>query len=227
MRYRAEDKFCCSRAEMYLLQRKLEAVLRADSNEENQDGYSIVSLYFDDLEDTCYYDTADGAQVRNKYRIRIYNHSLETIKLEVKEKKDNRIHKKSKTISEAQMQRLLGGECIEESYSPEDPATLFNAAIRMRGLRPKIIVAYERKAFVYEPGNVRITLDRNVRGSLDVMHFGNPDLVYEGLREQDSVLEVKYDELIPGFLLQLLELGNLQQSAFSKYQLCREENRCQ
>ena len=36
------------------------------------------------------------------------------------------------------------------------------------------------------------------------------------------MLEVKYDEFIPGFLLQLLELGNMQQSAYSKYQLCRE-----
>ena len=36
------------------------------------------------------------------------------------------------------------------------------------------------------------------------------------------MLEVKYDEFIPDFLLQLLELGELQQSAYSKYQMCRE-----
>ena len=35
------------------------------------------------------------------------------------------------------------------------------------------------------------------------------------------VLEVKYDEFIPDFLVQLLELGNMQQTAYSKYQLCR------
>lgn len=220
--YRAEDKFCCSDTELQLLQRKLGAVLRADSNEESEEGYSIVSLYFDDLENTCYHDTADGVEVRNKYRIRIYNHSLETIKLEVKEKRDNRIRKKSRTISREQMKRLMRGECIEEGFSAEDPATLFNLAIRTRGLRPEIIVAYERKAYVYEPGNVRITLDRNVRVSDQTERFGDPQTDYDVLREQDSVLEVKYDELIPGFLLQLLELGNLQQTAFSKYQLCRE-----
>lgn len=220
--YRAEDKFCCSRTEMELLQRKLEVVLQADANEENVEGYSIISLYFDDLEDTCYRDTMDGVEIRNKYRIRIYNNSLRTIKLEVKEKKDNRIRKKSKTITEEQMNQLIQGECIEESYSEDDPATLFNRAIQMRGLRPKVIVAYERKAYIYKAGNTRITFDRNVRASNQIYRFGEENIAYDFLREYDDVLEVKYDEFIPGFLLQLLELGNLQQTAFSKYQLCRE-----
>lgn len=83
-------------------------------------------------------------------------------------------------------------------------------------------MTYERKAYVYEPGNVRITFDRNVRASSRVEAFGEKNISYDFLREYDKVLEVKYDELIPGFLLQLLELGNMQQSAYSKYQLCRE-----
>lgn len=228
--YRAEDKFCCTREEMYLLQAKLEAVLRADSNEESREGYSIVSLYFDDLEDTCLRDTVEGSEIRNKYRIRIYNNSLRTIKLEIKEKKDNRIRKKSRTITREQMEDLIRGKCIAHTFSEEDPATLFDLAICQRGLRPKVIVAYERKAFIYGPGNVRITLDRNVRASDQIEYFGTEKLQYDYLRAYDSVLEVKYDELIPGFLLQLLEVGNLQQTAFSKYQLCREreeERLCQ
>ena len=35
------------------------------------------------------------------------------------------------------------------------------------------------------------------------------------------VLEVKYDELLPDFIAQALELGTLQQCAFSKYYLGR------
>ena len=159
---------------------------------------------------------------RNKYRIRIYNDSLDVIKLEVKSKRDNRILKRSRTISIAEMKSLINGECIEDSASEEDPATLFNLAIKTRGLRPRVIVAYERKAYVYEPGNVRITFDRNVRASGRVEEFGQKNIVYDFLQEYDKVLEVKYDEFIPDFLLQLLELGNMQQSAYSKYQLCRE-----
>ena len=221
--YRVEDKFCCSAQEMYQLQRRLSVVMQDDSNENNTEGYSVISLYFDDLADTCLADTIDGHEVRKKYRIRIYNNSMKVIKLEVKEKMDNRISKKSKSITEQQMRKLMRGEYIKDNCSAEDPATLFNLAIRTRGLRPKVIVAYERKAYVYQLGNVRITFDRNVRASNQVEDFGKTQACYDWLKEQDAVLEIKYDEFIPAFLLQLLELENLQQVSYSKYQLCREQ----
>ena len=220
--YRVEDKYNCTATELVTLQSRMEAVLRPDENEGGPEGYSITSLYFDDLEDSCLQDTEDGVNLRNKYRIRIYNDALSVIKLEVKTKRDNRIMKRSRSISIAEMKRLINGECIEDSASGEDPATLFNLAIKTRGLRPKVIVAYERKAYVYEPGNVRITFDRNVRASGRVEQFGQKNISYDFLQEYDKVLEVKYDEFIPDFLLQLLELGELQQSAYSKYQMCRE-----
>lgn len=220
--YRVEDKYNCTEAQMTLLQSRMEAALRSDVNEGGPQGYSIESLYFDDLADSCLQDTVDGVNRRSKYRIRIYNGSLDVIKLEVKTKRDNRILKRSKTITKEQMESLMRGECIEDGASVEDPATLFNLAIRTQGLRPKVIVAYERKAYVYEPGNVRITFDRNVRASRHVESFGQKNTSYDFLREYDKVLEVKYDEFIPGFLLQLLETGNMQQTAYSKYQLSME-----
>ena len=112
--YRVEDKYNCSEAEMYMLQARMEAVLHADDHENSLEGYRIVSLYFDDLCDSCLHDTVDGVNRRVKYRIRIYNDSLDVIKLEVKSKKDNRILKRSKNISRAQMERLMRGDCIEE-----------------------------------------------------------------------------------------------------------------
>lgn len=245
--YRVEDKFCCSAQEMYQLQRRLEGVLRADSNEKNAEGYSVVSLYFDDFKDTCLTDTREGHNDRRKFRIRIYDHSLKTIKLEIKEKKNNRIFKRSKQITEEEMHRLLHGQCIadpsvrepsakefsanrsairepsvNEFSVTEDPALSFNLAVKTQGLRPKVIVAYERKAYLYEPGNVRITLDRNVRASRQLEAFGSREIFYDYLEGQDAVLEIKYDEFLPQFLLQLLETGSMRQTAYSKYQLCRE-----
>ena len=220
--YRVEDKYNCSAAELITLQSRMEAVLRPDVNEGGPEGYRITSLYFDDFADSCLRDTEDGVNRRNKYRIRIYNDSLDVIKLEVKTKQDNRILKRSRSISIADMKRLMNGEGIEDTASGDDPATLFNLAIKTQGLRPRVIVTYERKAYVYEPGNVRITFDRNVRASGRVEAFGEKNISYDFLQECDKVLEVKYDEFIPDFLLQLLELGNMQQSAYSKYQLWRE-----
>lgn len=220
--YRVENKYNCGGTEMYMLQQRIEAVLSPDRNESNPEGYSVVSLYFDDLTDSCLQETVDGVNLRDKYRIRIYNDSLDVIKLEVKSKKDSRILKRSKSITREQLVCLMNGQCIEDTASVDDPATLFNIAIQTRGPRPKVVVAYERKAFVFGPGNVRITFDRNVRASRRTEDFGKANINYDFLRECDKVLEVKYDEFIPDFLVQLLELGNMRQSAYSKYQLCRE-----
>lgn len=220
--YRVEDKFSCDGMSMYLLESRISSVLKPDANSDNLEGYGIFSVYFDDLHDTCLQDTIDGNPVRRKYRIRIYNNSFDTIKLEIKEKDRNRVLKKSKNISYEQMQMLLHGECVEDDCSFDDAATLFNLAIKEKGLRPKIIVAYERKAYVFGAGNVRITFDRNIRASTKIEDFGKTGAYYERLKEYDSVLEIKYDEFLPGFIAQLLELGNMQQTSYSKYKLCRE-----
>ncbi len=220
--YRVEDKYWGTALELYQLQRRLDTVLRADMNENGRDGYSVVSLYFDDLADSCLAEAAEGNNDRRKYRIRIYNHSLDVIKLEVKENRNNRIFKKAKRITAEELEKLADGRCIEDSSSAEDPAFLFNAAIRTRGLRPKVIVAYERKAYTYAPGNVRITFDRNVRASRRTDEFGRQGIAYDFLEDGDSVLEIKYDEFLPGFILQLMETGRLRQTAYSKYRLCRE-----
>lgn len=222
--YRVEDKFFCSEQDLFLLQARLQTVLEPDKNQTSADGYCITSVYFDDLFDTHLQDTEDGSRLREKYRIRIYNGSFDVIKLEIKYKRDNRVMKRATGITPAQMRELMNGHCIRsENESMEDPITLFNLAIANRGLRPKIIVEYDRSAYVYEPGNVRITLDRNIRASDRLEAFIRGEkLTYEYAREPDQVLEVKYDEFLPGFISGMLETGNLNQTSYSKYRICRE-----
>ncbi len=220
--YRVEDKYCCTALDMYQLQQRIDAVLQADSNESSINGYQVISLYFDDLTDSCLNAVREGSYSRLKYRIRIYNDSLDRISLEVKEKQGSRIYKKTRCITEKEMQQLICGQCIPASSSLEDPAFMFNLAIQTKSLRPKVIVAYERKAYIYASGNVRITFDRNIRASSQIASFGSKKISYDPMYGQDTVLEIKYDEFLPEFILQLLEQNSLQQTAFSKYRFCRE-----
>lgn len=220
--YRVEDKYACSEEDMLLCQMRIKNILHPDSNGAGKEGYTITSLYFDDVYDSCLRDNEDGADRRWKYRIRIYNHSFRNVKLEIKLKKYNRILKRSGSITIDQMKRLICGECIEDDFPTMDnPVTLFNLAIREKGLRPVVIVEYDREAYVYEAGNVRITFDRNVRMSDWIERFGDVDLYMEPVKGEERVLEVKYDEFLPDFIAQLLESGNMNQCAFSKYRACR------
>lgn len=222
--YRVEDKYLCRERELVLLQERLKNVLRTDVNQKNDTGYTITSIYFDDLFDSHLSDTIEGVGQRQKYRIRIYNNSLDVIKLEVKYKKYNRVMKKSCIISEDDMRILLLGKCIKmNDISMDNPIALFNLAIRNRGLRPKVIVEYNRKAFVFPSGNVRITLDRRLRAGNQIENFGKKGIVLNEIKEAQNVLEVKYDEFLPGFIAQLLEIDNMHQTSYSKYRLCREK----
>lgn len=218
--YRVEDKYVISDDRLWILERRIAMLLPIDSLS-GEDGYRISSLYFDDLTDSMLTDTLDGNPFRDKYRIRIYNDSFSIIKLEVKRKKYNRVTKVSSEITADELQALVSGRTIPDKNDLHDARTLFNLAIKTRGLIPKIIVTYDRKAYVHESGNVRITFDRNIRASDQCELFGKHNINYDLSEDSGSVLEVKYDEFIPRFIMQLLETGNMFQTSNSKYGICR------
>lgn len=230
--FRVEDKYLLNELNMFFLEKRLSSIMEPDSFSVNG-GYLISSIYFDDINDTCLQDVIDGIEKRNKYRIRIYDNSLKTIKLEIKHKDHNHIFKEGCIISEEELTEILKGNTIREE-SNEAPCnnalSQFNYAIKTKGLKPKVIVTYERTALVSEAGNVRITFDRNIRSSDRFDLFGSEDLVSNSVdvvTDFDSIVEVKYDELLPSYISDFLEMGNMWQVSCSKYELCREAIKCQ
>lgn len=222
--YRVEDKYFCGERDLFLLEKRIASFLQTDINQKDGIGYVVTSLYFDDVADSDYQDAVNGNARREKYRLRIYNDSCEAIKLEVKQKLYNRVKKKSQLITLEQAKKLIAGEILDEEVVRKgDAAEAFNLAVRVRGLRPRLLVSYDRSAYVYPVGNVRITFDRKIRFSKEVESFGEKSPFYIFERQEESVLEVKYDEVLPNFIVQLLELGNMYQTAYSKYKIGREK----
>lgn len=217
---RVEDKYVISSAEAKLLTDRLEVFLEPDPMEKDENGYIVSSLYFDDVSDTHLKDTVEGNPIRKKFRIRIYNNSFDTIKLEVKHKIYNRTLKVADIITREEMLSLMDGELIRENS--HNPAVKdFNLNILNSALKPKVIVTYLRKAFVFDPGNVRITFDSEIRGSKETEMFGASGLMYDNT-ESRIIMEIKYDEFLPDCVSRLMNTGNMQRTAFSKYRVCRE-----
>lgn len=207
---------------MLILESRVKVILRPDAYA-GKPSYQVTSLYFDNREDTLWRDAEDGVSFRNKYRIRIYNNVPDPIKLEVKYKAYNRVYKKSKTITREEAARLIAGECLEDPEpSMDSPVTLFNLALRQDLLRPRAVVDYHRSAYIFVPGNVRVTFDRDIRASSRFEGFLDGACPWTSVDETDRILEVKYDEFLPGFIAQLLETGNMLQYSYSKYRLGRE-----
>ena len=216
---RVEDKYWLPRYDFIKTREIIDAVLPMDQGRQ----YKISSLYFDDIFDTDLRDTVAGNPRRKKLRIRIYNDSFSTIKLEVKNKSYSRIEKFSSSISVEEMKILMNGETISwNDTSARDPRNIFNEGIITAGLRPKVIVTYERSAYHYDSGNTRITFDSDVRASDQVELFGNSDLYYDNLKYCNSILEVKYNEFLPDYVAKMFHVDSMQRISFSKYGLCRK-----
>ena len=87
-------------------------------------------------------------------------------------------------------------------------------------LRPRTIVDYTREAFIYKAGNVRITVDSNIRMSDHVTDFLNPDCVTIPAAA-GIILEVKFDEFLPDIIRDAVQLGDRRETEFSKYVVSR------
>ena len=89
------------------------------------------------------------------------------------------------------------------------------------GLRAKVIVDYIREPFVYAPGNVRVTLDSEIRTGMRCTNFLNPNCLTVPIKKSPSILEVKWDQYLPDVVRNAIQLGCRHSSAFSKYAASR------
>ena len=86
---------------------------------------------------------------------------------------------------------------------------------------PKTIVDYTREPFVYTAGNVRVTLDYDLRVGLHSQDFLNPDCIMVPVLDAPIILEVKWDEYLPDFVRRIVQVPTSHEEAFSKYAMCR------
>lgn len=222
-RYRHEFKYLCSYGQLRMIQVRLSGLIPLDPHVGESGIYNIRSLYFDDYYDSYLRENEAGTDPREKFRIRIYNHSSERISLELKKKVRGKTQKLSCPLTEGQCRKLMAGEIPDIPGDAPPVLQKLVLLMRTRLLRPKVIVEYDRVPYVYPYGNVRVTLDENIRAS------GRADLFLEDqiplrpiLQSGQHILEVKYDEYLPDYIYRAIQTEDLQQTAFSKYYLCRK-----
>lgn len=215
---RHEVKYLISRFEAELLKRRLPLLLQPDGHAREDGSYFIRSIYFDDPDFTAYNEKLSGVKERTKYRIRFYNFRDSVIVLERKSKDGDLTGKESVRIDRATAERLLRGD---ESLRRLPGLAGEFGRLRQGVYKPVCIVDYDRFAYKYRLGNVRVTLDTDVRTS--PYHTGLFDarlLTVPVLEPDEVVLEVKYDEFLPAQVGALLEGVKKQRNSVSKYTKC-------
>jgi len=222
--YRHEFKYLVSAAQIPLLRSRISCIMSPDPHTGPAGDYEIRSLYFDDYHNRCFYDNENGTDPREKFRIRIYNASPSRITLECKRKERGMTLKTVCPLTADQAQSLMQNLPLPVA-EPVSPLLRKLDLLRQTELmHPVVTVNYVREPFIYSDGNVRVTFDTDISSaSCDPEGFFSPELpVRPVLPLGTHLMEVKYDGFLPDFIYRSLNLGQLRQTSFSKYYLCRK-----
>ena len=220
MEFRHEWKIEINYSDMLALRQRLRAVAGTDVHA--IDGkYRIRSLYFDNPADKALREKLDGVNMREKFRIRYYNEDTSLIHLEKKSKLNGLCSKESTQLSPAEAQAIVDGRLDWMPAADRPLVQELYAKMRSQGLKPRTIVDYTREPYVFSPGNVRVTLDYDIRTGLGCTNFLDPDCVTVPAGDAPIILEVKWDSFLPNIIRDAVQLSGRRSAAFSKYAACR------
>lgn len=224
--YRNEWKFYCNEIELESIKSKLSNALMYDIHSMPfNEGYTVHSLYFDDYFNSCVFDNEGGYNKRYKYRIRYYNKDKYHIHLERKEKLNGMCRKHMCNLSKDEYEMIINGKAKDLFWKTDNKLLKeFCLDCINKLFVPKLIVDYDRIAYVEPISNVRITFDKNISVSTKTSEFLSDGYIkFPLLNKGMHVLEIKFDDILPSYIKQVININTLKQSSFSKYYLGRKK----
>ena len=220
--YRHEYKYVLDNMKTVLMKARAGALFRKDPHARPDGTYSIKSLYFDDINNGCFFDAANGNDPRAKFRIRLYNDDTDMIRLEKKIKQNGFTLKEQTVLSREECEALIQGRLMDVGCTEDDKKKSLLSQMSVNGLIPVIIIAYERQPYIYPGSDIRFTIDTRITFSTDVKSFLDPDKkAMMSLGGGFSVMELKWGRYLPGHITDCLTINSLEKSRFSKYYYCR------
>ena len=220
MKYRHEKKHEITMADMIAIRQRLQAVAEPDTHA--IDGkYLIRSLYCDTPTNKALLEKQFGVSRRQKFRIRYYNNDPSLIHLEKKCKAGELGTKVSAPLTPQQAQAIVDGDIAWMQSSEHPLIQEFYSQMMSQQLRPRTIVDYTREPFIYGPGNVRVTLDYDIRTGMKSTDFLNPECITIPAAPGICIMEVKWDEYLPEIIRDAVQLPFCRTGSFSKYEVCR------
>ncbi|NHN32088.1 polyphosphate polymerase domain-containing protein [Paenibacillus agricola] len=223
LKYRHEMKYLINHHQFFIIRQRLKSLMSPDKNAGPTGEYHIRSLYFDDVNNKALHEKLGGVRDRAKYRIRIYNVEDNVIHFEKKIKRNDYIAKIKEPLTRDMYDAIIAGD-YEVLNDPSKPLFMeLYQEMKHKLLRPKVIVEYIREPFVCHNGNVRITFDKELRTGLHAIDIFDKKLYpIRAIDENQTILEVKYDEYLPEYIRAALQNEGLNRQSASKYVICRK-----
>lgn len=226
LEYRHELKYYINDHDYMLLRQSLKAILKTDPHADENNSYHIRSLYLDDRDDSSLVQKIEGSDDRSKYRIRIYNYGRDggVIRFEKKIKHGQFIAKRSFVMSMDEYLAFCNGDIGFLLKRKEPLAREIYLKMTNEGLAPKVVVDYEREAYIMDVERVRITFDKNLHAGIIVGNIFDPFMPVMPVADMGkTILEVKFNRFLPDYIKGVLSCMTApQRSAISKYAICRK-----
>lgn len=214
---RRELKYPIGEIDYYKVNELFKKVLTPDKNNKEY-GYRIRSLYFDSINNCDYFSKMDGEEIRKKIRLRIYDTNTDIVKLEIKRKLNISQIKETTTISREDAITLINKDySVLLKYDNQTAHSAYNI-MTVQQYQPVVLVDYNRRAYIHNENNIRVTLDSDIRSNEFDFNMFSEDVIMTPIVDYyNALLEVKFDgELFCWISQALTDLDTTNQS-LSKY----------
>ena len=226
---RYEFKFPLSYDDMDRMIDDLLPHVKADEHVNEYGIYTISSIYLDNEQLQCYYETINNDFFRQKVRLRVYgkhNTAESPAFLEIKGKIDGLVVKRRVRMRLGDAMAFID-ECVEkkydfdiEKYESTNPQILkeLRQVIVSKNLKPVNVVSYERLPLVaLEDKGLRITFDFLLRTRGDELDLAKGTHGEKTCPKNVAILELKTEKDLPYWLVKILGKYNYRNQTFSKY----------
>ena len=175
---------------------------------------TIASIYYDTPNFQLIRASIEKPKFKEKIRLRYYSSNKKTY-LELKRKFKNLVYKRRIEESENAINKFFSYEG-DLSIDGQIAKEIVEFRNHYKTLVPAILIVYDRIAYYETDGDLRLTIDRNLRFRNKDLNFKNLDDGELLLPKGNAVLEIKVQESMPLWLTNILSKGQIYKTSFSK-----------
>lgn len=219
---RVEEKYVVTREQYEHILGELNKYAMPDEYSKNNKFYQISNIYYDTEDNNLIRTSVTKPVYKEKIRLRAYGiPSMDSkVFLEMKKKYHGVVNKRRTVLTLREAYAFANtGEIPEiKEYMNEQVLKELRFSIKHYAVQPKVYIYYERQAYIGMTNkDLRITFDRNIVSrredvALECGVFGE-----RVVPENIMIMEIKYMDRMPLWLIALLRHHSLEKTSFSKY----------
>ena len=210
---RYEMKFILSKEQLLYLKPSLSGHMKIDQYGKT----TIASIYYDTPDYRLIRTSIEKPAYKEKIRLRSYGLAKNDshVYLELKRKVQGVVYKRRVETSEEEAVSFLNNkkETIGENQISKELSYFRNFYGK---LEPKIMVAYDRTSYAEIDGDIRLTIDENPRYRTYDLNLHSSMDGHHLLPPGGAILEIKVQQEMPLWLVEILSKGKIYKGNFSK-----------